>query len=70
MSDDPRKPARQPRVGSVQVDSLGRRWRKVRRLPKAEYDRALVDAAFDARFKGVTDETLRSLGYELDEATP
>lgn len=66
------RPAKQPRRGTVQTDTKGRRWRKVERLEREAWLHALADSVFDARIVGVTDESFERLGYRLvdDEVRP
>lgn len=61
---------KQPGVGTVQIDSAGRRWRKVRRVTDWRNRLAAVIAA--VRIGAIVGDTpdidalVRTLGYELE----
>jgi hypothetical protein len=56
--------SKQWRIGDEIVDTRGRTWRKVRRIPDAEYQRVL-EAVFVSPFRGLSEDAYRCLGYQL-----
>lgn len=57
---------REPAMGTTNTDAAGRRWRKVRRLGREAWGKALTNAEFDRRIGlPITDEHLQAMGYEL-----
>jgi len=58
----------EPPVGTTRTDGDGRRWRKRRHLGVEAWRKALLDAEFDRRLRGVVSvEQVRAMGYEPEE---
>lgn len=60
---------RQPAQGTTRRDAQGRRWVKARALPRHEWASAFLWAVGGVRTRGLTDDDVRAMGYELVEAT-